>query len=154
MPDMPVGTLRIPVLVVHHEQDTCRVTRFDDVPRLMDKLASNPRKELMVFSGGVNQGDPCLARAYHGFNGIEAEVGAAERGGVTAGTGADHHHRAFDVDLATRRRRGLRRGRCRFLFRGRRRGGCSRRRFGLDRRGLGSIGDFPVGFSDFYGVQI
>ena len=74
MPDMPVGTLRIPVLVVHHEQDTCRVTRFDDVPRLMDKLASNPRKELMVFSGGVNQGDPCLARAYHGFNGIEAEV--------------------------------------------------------------------------------
>ena len=61
---------------VHHspERGVWSVTRFDDVPRLMDKLASNPRKELMVFSGGVNQGDPCLARAYHGFNGIEAEV--------------------------------------------------------------------------------
>jgi pimeloyl-ACP methyl ester carboxylesterase len=74
VPDMPVDILRIPVLVVHHERDTCRVTRFDDVPRLMERLASNPRSELIVFSGGMNQGDPCLARAHHGFNGIEQQV--------------------------------------------------------------------------------
>jgi pimeloyl-ACP methyl ester carboxylesterase len=74
VPDMPMDRLRIPVLVVHHEQDACRVTLYGDVPRLLEKLASNPRKELMTFSGGVNQGDPCQARAYHGFNGLEAEV--------------------------------------------------------------------------------
>ncbi|MPZ45716.1 MAG: alpha/beta hydrolase [Betaproteobacteria bacterium] len=74
VPDMPMDSLRIPVLVVHHEQDGCRVTLFSDVPRLMEKLASNPRKELMTFTGGANQGDPCQARAYHGFNGLEREV--------------------------------------------------------------------------------
>jgi pimeloyl-ACP methyl ester carboxylesterase len=74
VPEMPLESLAIPVLVVHHEQDGCRVTLFSDVPRLMEKLASNPRKELMTFSGGLNQGDPCQARAYHGFNGLEREV--------------------------------------------------------------------------------
>jgi alpha/beta superfamily hydrolase len=74
VPDMPVETLKIPFLVVHHEQDACRVTLYGDVPRLMEKLASNPRKALMTFTGGANHGDPCLARAYHGFNGLEREV--------------------------------------------------------------------------------
>jgi hypothetical protein len=72
--DMPVDRLKVPVLVVHHEQDGCRVTLYSDVPRLMQKLASNPRKELMTFTGGVDEGDPCRARAYHGFNGLEREV--------------------------------------------------------------------------------
>ena len=62
------------VLVVHHEQDGCRVTLYGDVPRLMEKLASSPRKELMTFTGGVDQGNPCQARAYHGFNGLERAV--------------------------------------------------------------------------------
>jgi hypothetical protein len=30
--------------------------------------------ELIVFDGGISVGDPCEARAYHGFNGIEREV--------------------------------------------------------------------------------
>ena len=40
----------------------------------MDKLRSAPRKQLLSFKGGENQGDPCEARAYHGFNGIESDV--------------------------------------------------------------------------------
>ena len=72
--DMAVDALKIPVLVVHHEEDACRVTLFRDVPRLMQKLSSAPRKELMTFRGGDNHGDPCEARAYHGFNGLEKEV--------------------------------------------------------------------------------
>jgi dienelactone hydrolase len=74
VPDMPVEQLEIPVLLVHHEQDACRLTLPADLPRLTAKLASNPRTELMTFRGGVAQGDPCEARAYHGFNGLEAEV--------------------------------------------------------------------------------
>lgn len=72
--DMAIDTLQIPVLVVHHQQDACRVTLFRDIPRLMDKLTRAPRKELITFRGGQSHGDPCEAMAYHGFNGIEKEV--------------------------------------------------------------------------------
>lgn len=74
VPDLPVDKLKLPVLVVHHEQDACRYCLFSDMPRLMDKLAANPRKELISFTGGIDQGDPCQAMAYHGFNGLEREV--------------------------------------------------------------------------------
>ncbi|MGZ8267292.1 MAG: hypothetical protein ACXWUU_07515 [Burkholderiales bacterium] len=40
----------------------------------MSKLASLPRKELITFRGGANQGDSCAGLAYHGFNGLEQEV--------------------------------------------------------------------------------
>jgi hypothetical protein len=40
----------------------------------MNKLTAVPRKELLTFIGGKNQGDPCEAMAYHGFNDIEREV--------------------------------------------------------------------------------
>ena len=71
---MPLGELRIPVLVVHHEQDGCRHCSFKDIPSLMEKLGSLPKKQLLSFKGGENRGDPCQALAYHGFNGLEREV--------------------------------------------------------------------------------
>jgi len=74
VPDMALDRIRIPVLVVHHRQDSCRVCLYSDVPRLMEKLTTPSRKELMTFDGGISTGDPCEARAYHGFNGIEGEV--------------------------------------------------------------------------------
>lgn len=74
VPEMALDRVRIPVLVVHHRQDSCRVCLFSDVPLLMDRLTATPRKELMAFDGGISVGDPCEARAYHGFNGIEREV--------------------------------------------------------------------------------
>jgi pimeloyl-ACP methyl ester carboxylesterase len=74
VPAMPLDNLRIPVLVVHHEQDSCRLCPFRDVPSLMDKLSNVPKKQLLSFKGGENRGDPCEAFAYHGFNGLEREV--------------------------------------------------------------------------------
>jgi hypothetical protein len=71
---MPLETLRIPVLVVHHEKDGCQLCSFSDIPTLMAKLDGAPRKQLLSFKGGVSRGDPCEARAYHGYNGIEREV--------------------------------------------------------------------------------
>lgn len=71
---MPLERIRIPVLVVHHEQDGCALCSFADVPALMAKLPNSPRKQLMSFKGGENKGDPCEAMAYHGFNGLEREV--------------------------------------------------------------------------------
>jgi pimeloyl-ACP methyl ester carboxylesterase len=74
VPAMPLAKLRIPVLVVHHEQDACAHCRFSDVPLLLDKLGDSPRKQLLSFKGGGNRGDPCEAFAYHGFNGLESDV--------------------------------------------------------------------------------
>ena len=74
VPAMPLEKIKIPVLVVHHEQDECRVTPFGEVQTLMAKLGNSPRKELLTFKGGQSTGDLCEAFAYHGYNGIEAEV--------------------------------------------------------------------------------
>ncbi len=74
VPEMALERVRIPVLVAHHRQDNCRVCLFSDVPLLMERLTATSRKELMAFDGGISVGNPCEARAYHGFNGIEREV--------------------------------------------------------------------------------
>jgi hypothetical protein len=73
VPDMELGRLTIPTLVVHHRDDGCRLCLYRDVPSLMKKLKT-PRKELLSFDGGISRGDPCEAFAYHGYNGIEREV--------------------------------------------------------------------------------
>jgi dienelactone hydrolase len=74
VPEMALERIRIPVLVTHHREDSCRICLYSDVPRLMEKLTTPPRKELITFDGGVSVGDPCEARAYHGYNGIEGAV--------------------------------------------------------------------------------
>lgn len=74
VPRMALENIQTPVLVVHHRQDGCRVCLFSDLPQLTDKLKHVKRTETMVFDGGISVGDPCEARAHHGFNGIEAEV--------------------------------------------------------------------------------
>jgi len=72
--EMPLEKIRIPVLVVHHEEDGCVACPFAEVPGLMRKLASAPRKELVAVRGGDSRGDPCEAFAHHGFNGLERDV--------------------------------------------------------------------------------
>ena len=74
LPAMPLERIRVPVLVVHHEQDGCALCAFADVPALMAKLEAAPRRQLLAFNGGENRGDPCEAFAYHGFNGLERDV--------------------------------------------------------------------------------
>jgi len=74
LPAMLLQNIRIPVLVVHHEKDGCNLCAYSQIPRLMEKLSSTPKKELLTFKGGVDRGDPCEALAYHGFNGLEKDV--------------------------------------------------------------------------------
>ena len=74
VPALPLDKLGIPVLVVHHEQDGCGHCAFTDIPSLMAKLQAAPRTQLLTFAGGQNTGNPCEARAYHGFNGLERDV--------------------------------------------------------------------------------
>jgi dienelactone hydrolase len=74
VPQMPLQRLAIPVLVVHHEQDGCRLCPFSAISGLMKELDGAPRKSLISVRGGDNRGDPCEAFAYHGFNGLEKDV--------------------------------------------------------------------------------
>ena len=74
VPEMKLETLHIPVLVVHHKDDGCSHCSIALMPALMKKLEALPQKELFVVEGGQSKGDPCMAYAYHGYNGIELDV--------------------------------------------------------------------------------
>lgn len=74
VPAMALETVRIPVLVVHHQQDGCRLCPFGAAAAMMDQFTQAPAKQLLSFTGGRDRGDPCEAAAYHGFNGIERDV--------------------------------------------------------------------------------
>jgi predicted alpha/beta-hydrolase family hydrolase len=74
VPAMPLDRIKVPVLVVHHELDGCRLCAFADTRKLMAGLTQARARQLLAFNGGITQGDPCAAMAYHGFNGIEADV--------------------------------------------------------------------------------
>ena len=71
---MDLEKIAVPALVVHHKDDGCWACDFQFAPELLRKLSAVPRKELLAFEGGISTGNPCGARAYHGFNGIEREV--------------------------------------------------------------------------------
>lgn len=75
VPSMAIDTIRVPVLVVHHEEDQCKYCLYSDVPGLMAGLKGAPKSELIAFKGGGPvKGNPCLAFHYHGFVGIEEQV--------------------------------------------------------------------------------
>jgi hypothetical protein len=59
-------------LVIHHRQDSCRLTLPAGVEPFVKWSAGRARA--VWVSGGVNQGDPCEARAYHGFNGLDNQI--------------------------------------------------------------------------------
>jgi acetyl esterase/lipase len=74
VPAMPLDRIRVPVLVVHHEQDGCAACAFAEVPAMMRKFTAAPRSHLAAVKGGESRGDPCEAFAYHGFHGVEQQV--------------------------------------------------------------------------------
>ncbi|HKZ08944.1 MAG TPA: alpha/beta hydrolase [Methylomirabilota bacterium] len=75
VPGMPLGFIKVPVLVVHHKQDGCDHCKLAELPAVMDKLSAASRKELMLFEGGsVRNPDPCEAFTHHGYLGIESDV--------------------------------------------------------------------------------
>jgi hypothetical protein len=57
-------------LVVYHRMDACRVTK----PSSAAASRSSYGTEVIEVDGGTSVGDDCEGRAYHGYNGIEAET--------------------------------------------------------------------------------
>jgi pimeloyl-ACP methyl ester carboxylesterase len=72
IPTQNLAKIDIPVLVVHHEKDACKVCAPHEVTAILKGLTSAPTKKLVMVSAGENPaGDPCEALHYHGFIGAE-----------------------------------------------------------------------------------
>lgn len=64
-----------PTLIIHHRQDSCRLTLPDSAVTFQQWTGGKAR--LVWIDGGSSTGDPCQARAYHGFIGREGQVVSA-----------------------------------------------------------------------------
>lgn len=68
-----------PALVVHHIEDACWSTRYENAQNFFHGLPNLPRKHFITVSGGDEPKSrrPCKARTQHGFYGVERETVAA-----------------------------------------------------------------------------
>lgn len=64
-----------PTLIIHHRQDTCRLTLPESAVTFQQWTGGKAR--LTWIDGGSSTGDPCQARAHHGFIGNEGQVVSA-----------------------------------------------------------------------------
>ena len=72
VPSQDLEKIRVPVLVLHHEKDGCKICAPHEVPAIIKGLKNAPVKKQILVSGGENPtGDPCGALHYHGFISME-----------------------------------------------------------------------------------
>jgi len=74
--DAGLSEVRVPTLVVHHEQDACVVTPAADAQGLIGRVRA-PRKELRVIQGGAGGASgetACGPFSAHGYFGVDGEV--------------------------------------------------------------------------------
>ena len=73
--DVALDQIRVPTLVVHHDEDDCVVCDFYEAKRLPAKLKNVPRVEFIAFSGGKPaKSGSCGPLSEHGFFGLEDKV--------------------------------------------------------------------------------
>jgi len=67
--------LKIPVLIVHHQKDQCKICVPTDAAKLMDQLTASPVKQFVEIEGGSDPtGDPCGTSHWHGYINYESET--------------------------------------------------------------------------------
>jgi alpha/beta superfamily hydrolase len=72
---MNLEAIRVPALVMAHEQDQCASTPPADAQRIADRLTGVPVKLVTMLSGGLAPiAGPCEGRSQHGFFGLEAQA--------------------------------------------------------------------------------
>lgn len=75
VPTQDLEKIKVPVLVVHHEDDACRICTPYEAKGIAGSLKNAPiKKTVLVHGGGEPTGDPCEAMHYHGYIGMEKEV--------------------------------------------------------------------------------
>jgi predicted peptidase len=72
--DKIIGTkTSVTTLLVHHEKDLCKVTKFAEAKKFYANLNS-PKKMMLTFSDGEGSGKACGPKNFHGYEKIEAYV--------------------------------------------------------------------------------
>lgn len=71
-----LSEVRVPTLLLFHEDDACFVTPPEDVELVKAQLVNAPRIRVRGFKGGFPPVNPidCQATTFHGFLGKEADV--------------------------------------------------------------------------------
>ncbi|MCS5549959.1 MAG: alpha/beta hydrolase [Gammaproteobacteria bacterium] len=74
--DLALDRITVPILAIHHKDDKCKTTKPKVVKAIKNKSYNSSSVRIKMFSGGdepINK-NPCKAKTYHGFLGIESEV--------------------------------------------------------------------------------
>lgn len=72
---MNVAQITARTFLVHHSEDQCAISLFQNVKPLINQINRAPMVDLLVISGATQpRGDPCGALDYHGFPGTEDAV--------------------------------------------------------------------------------
>ncbi len=72
--DFDLAGIKIPALVVHHEEDECKTTPVSGARDIKAALTGAKSSELIVVAGGDRKGNPCGGSSHHGYLGIEKKV--------------------------------------------------------------------------------
>lgn len=72
---LDLAQIKVPVLVVSHKNDKCKVTPPIGAEQIAARLINAPKVEVKYFDGGhIAKSGSCNALSAHGFYGIEKEV--------------------------------------------------------------------------------
>ena len=75
VPSQDLAKIKVPVLVLHHERDACKICTPYEAKDIAAGLKNAPIKKTVLVSGGDGaSGNPCEALHYHGFIGMEKEA--------------------------------------------------------------------------------
>lgn len=66
--------IKQPTLLLYHEKDACPYTPASSAERFRKLLTGAKRVDIKFLSGGSARGEPCEARHFHGFEGIDRGV--------------------------------------------------------------------------------
>ncbi len=73
--DADLTQIRVPVLIVHHKNDSCKHTPYEPMLGHAKAFVNSPRVDFITVEGGQDHSDSCN-RGHHQFLGIEREVTA------------------------------------------------------------------------------
>jgi predicted esterase len=72
---LPLEQLQLPVLMVHHRNDACRISSFEAAERTRAALSATTAVDFTEVTGGVEpRSEPCNNLSAHGFFGVEEKV--------------------------------------------------------------------------------
>jgi hypothetical protein len=70
-----LALIKVPVLVVHHQNDECKICVPADAAKIVSKLTSSLVSKYIEVNGGYGpSGNPCEAKHWHGFINSEKET--------------------------------------------------------------------------------